>query len=46
VQNAVYVVGEGMPQSQPVAAVDAQQPADGMQHSSKLLRLYWFFAGR
>jgi hypothetical protein len=46
VQNAVYVIGEGMPQSQAVAAVDAQRPADGMQPSSKLMRLYWFFAGR
>jgi len=45
VQNAVYVIGEGMPQPQPVATADVQ-PAEGMQPSTKLMRLYWYFAGR
>lgn len=46
VQNAVYVVGEGMPPSQATTAADTQQPMDGMEQPSKLMRLYWFFAGR
>jgi len=46
VENAVYVVGEGMPQPQAVAASDTQQPADGTQQPSKLLKLYLYFAGR
>jgi hypothetical protein len=45
VQNAVYVVGDGMPQSQPIATADMQQSMEPEQ-PSKLMRLYWFFSGR
>ncbi len=45
VQNAVYVVGEGTPQTQPVTTSDMQS-SDGMQQPSKLMKLYYFFAGR
>jgi hypothetical protein len=46
VQNAVYVVGEGMPKTEATTTADTQQSPDGMEQPSKLLRLYWFFAGR
>ena len=47
VQSAVYVVGEGMPQSQAMTTADTQQSTDGTQQTpSKLMKLYWFFAGR
>lgn len=45
VQNAVYVVGESMPPSQPMATANTQQSMDAEQ-PSKLMRLYWFFSGR
>jgi hypothetical protein len=46
VRDAVYVVGEGMPKPEATTTAAAEPSPDGMEQPSKLLRLYWFFAGR
>ena len=45
-QNAVYRVGDQPGPTPASAKPEEAKPADGMQHASKPVHLYWFLSGR